>query len=318
MEQEISMREIIEIIWKGKWVIVLITLFTMFTSGIINFFILDPVYEAKTTVMVSPNGTNLNQYIEQIGNYVVISATIEELKLDENRITVDQLRNKIRTEIVQDTNLFRIYVKDNSPEISSKIANSVTKNFISFIEKQQQEQMKTNAAFELDNIESQIKQYKSALAKIEQEKSNTPKTVQITKSLSNDPFLLSVVNDKKEAENAQLGSIQYQEEEVNPVYINLQEMENSIIIELEKLESKKAEIIEKMNNALFVSQEKLMIVSPAITPESPISPRKMVNIALAGVVGGMLSLLVVFFMHYWRSTSLTSNKEQNYNTEAVI
>ena len=54
MEEEISLRELIEIILRGKWIIAAITIIAMLISGIFSFFVISPTYEARSTLMVSP------------------------------------------------------------------------------------------------------------------------------------------------------------------------------------------------------------------------------------------------------------------------
>ena len=45
------------------------------------------------------------------------------------------------------------------------------------------------------------------------------------------------------------------------------------------------------------------VVSPAYAPQSPVEPRKMLNIAVAGVLGLMASCFLVFFLHYWETSN---------------
>lgn len=44
------------------------------------------------------------------------------------------------------------------------------------------------------------------------------------------------------------------------------------------------------------------VVAPAALPTRPSGPRKALNVAMAGVLGLMVSVFGVFIMHYWRST----------------
>ena len=53
MEETIDLREYFHIIKKRAWIIALITILAMVTSGIISFFVLSPVYEANTTLIVN-------------------------------------------------------------------------------------------------------------------------------------------------------------------------------------------------------------------------------------------------------------------------
>jgi capsular polysaccharide biosynthesis protein len=64
--EEIELRELFFIVWKKKWLIVLITLISIIASAIISFFILPSEYETYTTLMVgkSQEYSGMNQGIE--------------------------------------------------------------------------------------------------------------------------------------------------------------------------------------------------------------------------------------------------------------
>jgi uncharacterized protein involved in exopolysaccharide biosynthesis len=45
-----------------------------------------------------------------------------------------------------------------------------------------------------------------------------------------------------------------------------------------------------------------MVVSPAYIPEKPVSPKKMLNIAISAVLGIMIGTFTVFFIEFWKNT----------------
>ncbi|MFY9413851.1 MAG: Wzz/FepE/Etk N-terminal domain-containing protein, partial [Tepidanaerobacteraceae bacterium] len=51
-DEEISLKQIFEILRKRAWIIVAITLTAIFITTSINFFLIKPVYESNTTIMV--------------------------------------------------------------------------------------------------------------------------------------------------------------------------------------------------------------------------------------------------------------------------
>jgi capsular polysaccharide biosynthesis protein len=320
MEQEISLREIIEILWKGKWIIILITLVAMLVSGIISFFIIEPTYEARVTLSVSSNvSTDLKQismakYVEQVKNHAIMRGTIEELKLNEEGITINELRDKIRVEAVKDTTLLRIYVQDNNADRASEIANTISKNFVNFMKKQQQEQEIAAAEYILSEIDTQLEVQKATFERIKQELANTSPTIITNKTLEEDPYLQSIIQEQSNKSNAEVGALQLRNEEVNPVYLSLQQLAADTNIEIQKLESQKQDILDKINNNTIVPQEYVTTASPAIPPEKPIAPRKVLNVAIAGVVGCMFSFLVVLFKHYWGVSGRTRDNQNEIYT----
>ncbi|MGB4312955.1 MAG: Wzz/FepE/Etk N-terminal domain-containing protein, partial [Natronincolaceae bacterium] len=49
---ELNLREIMHIIGKRLWFIVLVTILAVSAGGVISYFILEPVYEVSTTIIV--------------------------------------------------------------------------------------------------------------------------------------------------------------------------------------------------------------------------------------------------------------------------
>lgn len=157
MEEEISLRELIEVLLKGKKLIGIITAAAVLLSAVVSF-IIPPVYEARATLLANPIGsqqskeiTNSNDvldtisqypemtietYKEQFLNSEVVQATIIDLDLKDsegNPMKIRSLRRKVTLEVVDKTNLIRVSVKDEDPELAAKIANSLSENFINFI-----------------------------------------------------------------------------------------------------------------------------------------------------------------------------------------
>lgn len=53
MEEEISLRELIEVILKYKKTIIIVTLAATLVAAVFSFFIIKPAYEATTTLSVT-------------------------------------------------------------------------------------------------------------------------------------------------------------------------------------------------------------------------------------------------------------------------
>lgn len=58
--------------------------------------------------------------------------------------------------------------------------------------------------------------------------------------------------------------------------------------------------------ATTTSIPEAVVATPALAPTQPIKPRKMLNVAVSAVLGGFVSVLVVFFIEYWRSPKESS------------
>lgn len=314
---EISLREIIETAWKGKWIIILVTAIAVAISGSVSFFIMDPVYEARSTVMIniteSDEQHSLQAYKEQVANHAIMSRTISNLNLHDQDITISKLRNKISAEIVKDTNLIRIIASDNDPTLVANITNAVTNEFVAFMSNQSKKQLKKGLEFSIEKINEAIKLNEEDLKDVQNELAKTPKILVTNKSLSEDAYLHSVISDKDNTPNAEAGSIQLKNEQVNPLHISLQNKESDLKLEISKLENRKEDNQQKINDNQLIVKDSLLVVSQAIEPEIPVGPRKMLNVAIAGVVGGMISLFIVFLMEYWRTSATNSSVYRRTN-----
>ena len=130
--EEISLRELIEVLLKRKTIIASITLISILITGILSFFILDPVYETKMVLMASNfseklqsqqlNGEAIDNILNTISQYPqvtletyrqqitaprVMKKTIEDLGLEED-YDIDTLAKDIQLETIKDTNLISI------------------------------------------------------------------------------------------------------------------------------------------------------------------------------------------------------------------
>jgi uncharacterized protein involved in exopolysaccharide biosynthesis len=70
-----------------------------------------------------------------------------------------------------------------------------------------------------------------------------------------------------------------------------------LTLEISKLESKKEDVQQKIQNNQLIVQENLFIISPAIESEAHIDPNKLLTVAIVVAVGGITSLFIVFILH---------------------
>lgn len=141
MEETIDLREYLAIIKKKAWIIAAITAVTTFVSAFLSFFVLSPVYEAKTTLIVNTDQKNDDTitgdefsvtqrlavtYGEIIKSRTVLEPVIEKLGLD---ISYDDLSKMVTVSPVKDTQIINISVQDTNPLKAKDIANSIPEVF---------------------------------------------------------------------------------------------------------------------------------------------------------------------------------------------
>ncbi|MDE4541399.1 Wzz/FepE/Etk N-terminal domain-containing protein [Thermoanaerobacterium sp. R66] len=312
MEEEISLRELLEIIWKWRKTMALITIVSVLIAGLLSFFVIKPTYEATTTLSVSditpqtgffgsnttvvlPNQNSsdgsmiqsdtadkdlsyllssilkyqdmtVNTYKEEVTNPQVLLNTIKQLKLDPKRYTLDNFKNEIDVQTIDNTNLITITVKEKDPKLAAKIADAIAANFKSYI------------------VSRNNRQTDKLIATIEN--------------------LINLQNSKIEAATNELNSINpanKTEYEQNQTKLNL--LKNTRDIMMEKYNM--LQLVKASN----LGEQGIMVTSKAIVPDKPVSPKKSLNIAIAFILGLMVSVFVVFFAEYWKSTSAKVEKK---------
>lgn len=135
-EYEIDPREIFEMLRKRWIMIASITLVAAIVAGGISFFVLKPQYEASTTMIVSykqnqetlMNSADLQMSQKLVETYTQIvkseriaDKVIKKLDLD---LSTGALNSKISVSQMGSTEILKITVKDNDPELASLIANT--------------------------------------------------------------------------------------------------------------------------------------------------------------------------------------------------
>ena len=142
MEETIDLREYFSIIKKRFWIIALITVVAMVVSGVISFFMLSSVYEAKSTLIVNTEKSEETQMItgdqftvtqklavtygEIIKSRTVLEDVIKNLKLD---YEYENLTDNVTVSPVKDTQIISISVQDTNPKKARDIANEIPKVF---------------------------------------------------------------------------------------------------------------------------------------------------------------------------------------------
>ena len=100
--EEISLREIIEVVWKGKWLIALITIAALILTGIGTYIMLPGTQSVVAVIElnypgiemgVNPDGSKFD--IRQLKSPYVIENALEETELDATGIKPDQVRRNI-------------------------------------------------------------------------------------------------------------------------------------------------------------------------------------------------------------------------------
>lgn len=142
MEETIDLKEYFTIIKKRFWIIALITIISVLVSAGVSFYVLKPVYETTTTLIVDTDKDKKTQIItgdqfsvtqklavtygEIIKSRTVLEPVIDKLDLEE---TYEELTEKIVVSPVKDTQIISISVQGTDSKEAMDIANEIPKVF---------------------------------------------------------------------------------------------------------------------------------------------------------------------------------------------
>ena len=185
--EEISLRELIEVLLKRKWLIVSITLAALLVSGIVSFFILSPVYEAREVINIRGGGKSIPEKIDldlgvlleqlttiplydietcrqQILSYPFLKELISSIE-QLGDATPAELRESVTIEQIPNTNLMSIAVRHEDPVLAASIANKISELFIRHNNLSNQEQFEKSASFLLNQMEEKQQQLNAVMEK---------------------------------------------------------------------------------------------------------------------------------------------------------
>lgn len=141
MEEAIDLRQLMGTLKKRFWLIALITIIAATVSGVVSFFVLTPVYEARTQILVNQakskeqfyNSAELQTNVQLIQTYndiikspAILGEVTKQLHLD---MTPKQLSNQIQVTNSQDSQVAHIVVQDTNARLAVKIANTTAAVF---------------------------------------------------------------------------------------------------------------------------------------------------------------------------------------------
>ena|SRR5690606_28842300 len=141
MEETISLKELMQTLKKRMSLIILITVAAVIISGAVSFFVMTPIYQATTQILVNKSESETPTYntneiqtnLQLINTYNVIMKSspildkvIDELGLD---MTAGQLNGNISVSSEQNSQVVNITVQDPDAQRAADISNKVAEVF---------------------------------------------------------------------------------------------------------------------------------------------------------------------------------------------
>jgi len=322
-EEEISLKELVTILWDGKKLIAAITIICVLIAMVFSFFVIPEKYEASSLLQVmfktGETQQTYNSVLKKSNSNTILLATIDELGLknkDESPYSIKQLKNNLTVTNPEKTNLIELTIEANDPDMAALITNSITNNFITETERNNLVLVAEEAKNEIAKQNDSIKLDMAVLTQFGQSidgatiaggdidvigdnVSDQGVSYSIPSGMSSNDIVRSVTSI--EIGQMQIG-VSSKIALRDQLQINLNNLNELLNQPNDKIHAEYNDIMSLFStNAEIV---KIQVTSTATPSDEPISPNKLLNIAIAGVLGLMLSAFFIFFRHYWKNTEI--------------
>lgn len=330
MQEELSLREVMKIIWKGKWIIAIITAICIAFSGFASFFLMDPTFEAASTVRIGAEangqteGPVISTFSETILSDVSIQNMIEKLALDPTVYSINSIRNNTETVVIEKANVMTFKVKGTDPKTITQLANIMAFELGARVEISERAKTIVEASNRIRNLEQQIQIYNKEIEEVQEQLLITPERLVTKETVSDNPYLQSIIEERLNSAGSQVGQIALEREEINPVHTKLQDRLKELQIGLARLNTemvtlqqeitKNEQLIAELDTQNYdgmlattttnriMNDFSAVFISPALVPTDRVSPSHTLNLAVGAVVGLFFSLAIVFLRQYWINT----------------
>ena len=322
-KNEIELIDYLNVIWKRKWFIIIPTFLFIIVAGVISF-ILPPKWEVDAIIvpskfLIQTSQGEFNEVVvvdpQQIAGEIngatynnIIAA---ELNIDKKKFP------KLKADNIRETKLVRIRIIENDVEKAKLILNSLFNHLKRKQDKKIDIEIKgvdsiiKSREIEKLRIEEEIKAYKNKLNIVRQRKK------EIEKEMSDIRKKIEVIEEeqrvslKKEnrSESESLAMLLYSNEIQQSLMYNntLNELlsskkidEENINIEIENKQKRIKQLENEINN---LNEIKGRIDYAQLTKEPtsslrPVSPKKKLNVLIAGILGLMIFTMLALFLDY--------------------
>lgn len=265
MEDEITLRELIEILLRQKRLILGITVTALVVSFVFSFFILTPEYKAAaqlkiTAYQVDGNGKTLvlrTKTEEYMPLFIEEYFRVAAAGIEGEKFTPREIERAV-TITEEDGGLLKVAAVWNNPEDAAAMANAVADNFPPYSQGREQKRLMDI----LRNWEERSQQYEEELDEV----------IGQLEELKGRDFWFGHLEQEAELLGGERAKLK----------MDIRLLKDEI--------------------GLLEERAPFTVRSSAVAPKNPVNPRRSLNLALATVLGLMVGTFVAFFKEYWEST----------------
>ncbi|KAF1086071.1 Tyrosine-protein kinase etk [Sporotomaculum syntrophicum] len=172
----IDLRQILEVLRKWRWLIIAISSVALTISVVMSYFVIDPVYEAKSMLVVTMPVTDptkfgttgqantddlesvistvsrmpvmtMNTYVGQLTSDTMYERTVKRLGLDKQGYSGKNLAGMVRAEVAKDSNIIMLKVQHTDPRLASDVANGLAEEYLAYLSEENERKMTQSTEF---------------------------------------------------------------------------------------------------------------------------------------------------------------------------
>jgi capsular polysaccharide biosynthesis protein len=263
-EQEVDLRDYINVLVRRKKLIIGITLVAILISGILSYFVLPPIYKGSAIILPPQIGGNfLTGFTpSEIQSIIKDSSFLAKMQ-NKIGISYSDLVKDISVSVPQGTNFVKVEFESTNKGNIQVFFNTL----IDLLNETSSSSYEKNFSF----LKIKVTDYENQVKILNEEE----------KRISNEIESLNKSGDK----NYEIG------------LLVLENIYNSIVNNKVSAESELNNLKYQINN----SHPFVYLSSPSV-PDVPVKPNKALNLAVSGVAALFFSILLAFFLEYWYRT----------------
>lgn len=300
-EDEIDLMDYVKVIFKRKWLILVIFLVAVIAAGIFSYFA-PKIYKIDSSLEMGIIGDKVieepSQVIGKINGDAYGILVREKLNISEENYP------KIKTENPKDTNLVKMEIESPDPQRAKKVLEEVNDTILKEHQKELESEKKPLESEEeietleanIDIIKGDIERIKTKIRSLREEKENLQaEVIALQKILPSEmspetPFILFntfALFDTKE-------KLEQKKQEIEDQYLKISSFE----IKINSLESGINSLKEKKEPTKVATK----IVKVPTVSEKPVKPKILLNVIIAAILGIFIGIFGAFFKEWWEKS----------------
>ncbi len=298
--EELDFSYYINVIFKRFWLIVAMVAVGLVAAVLVNIF-MRPAYKATVLMMINQEDagkidatpyssfTSEEDYYRTQYQLLASRSLLEKVykNMDLNQYEqfanprgLNKLQGALNIDPVTRSRLVNVSITAYDPKLAAEIANTLTNTFVA------------------DNVSNRVFMGQDVIAALESTE-RSPEEQELLNSMPqvvNSDFIKTLKQQAAQL-SAQRAKLAAKYTAQHPELISVQNQLNAVN---EQINTETRRLVQSIKIELSgqFSGNNIRIVDPAVTPDKPVRPRKLINLAIGLLAGGILGLGLVFVLEF--------------------